>query len=400
MNGTEQRLIINQQDNKSIYLDNAATTKPYKEVIFEANKAVQKYWYNPSSLYNKATEIRERIEKARDYIGYFVGAKGNEIYFTSGGSESNCWAIQGFVHYSVMRGKKPVVITTTIEHKSILECVCNLCVETHLVGINSCGKVDMLQLEGLLERVNRDTPDSEILVSVQYANNEIGIMQPIKQIADIVHKYKAYLHSDMVQAVGNIPIDVKAFDVDMISASAHKFHGIKGCGFLYIRKGVNITPLIYGSQNIGMRGGTENVVGIIAMETALRHCNVSEKMIDAKFAMRDKIMNALKELPYDIDFNNYIGYRDTLSTIISVTIRENITAEALVYMLNTANIFISSGSACNSRSNKPSHVLRAMGLSEEDSIRTIRISFGADMTDEDVDRFVSEIDKAIKILKV
>lgn len=400
MNGTEQRLIINQQDNKSIYLDNAATIKPYKEVIFEANKAVQKYWYNPSSLYNKATEIRERIEKARDYIGYFIGTNGKEIYFTSGGSESNCWAIQGFVHYSVMRGKKPVVITTTIEHKSILECVCNLCVETHLVGVNSCGKVDILQLEGLLERVKRDTPDSEILVSVQYANNEIGIMQPIKQIAEVVHKYKAYLHSDMVQVVGNIPVDVKSLDVDMISASAHKFHGIKGCGFLYIRKSVNITPLIYGSQNMGMRGGTENVVGIIAMETALRHCNVSETMIDAKFAMRDKIMNALKELPYDIDFNNYIGYRDTLPTIISMTIRENITAEALVYMLNTANIFISSGSACNSRSNKSSHVFRAMGLSEEDSIRTIRISFGADMTDEDVDRFVSEIDKAIKILKV
>ena len=400
MNATEQRLIINQQDNKSIYLDNAATTKPYKEVIFETNKATQKYWYNPSSLYNKATEIRERIEKARDYIGYFIGAKGKEIYFTSGGSESNCWAIQGFVHYSVMRGKKPVVITTTIEHKSILECVCNLCVETHLVGVNSCGKVDILQLEGLLERVKRDTPDSEILVSIQYANNEIGIMQPIKQIANVVHKYKAYLHSDMVQAVGNIPIDVKALDVDMISASAHKFHGIKGCSFLYIRKGMNITPLIYGSQNMGMRGGTENVVGIIAMETALRHCDISENMIDVKFAMRDKIMNTLKELPYDIDFNNYIGYKDTLPTIISMTIREKITAEALVYMLNTANIFVSAGSACNSRSNKPSHVLNAIGLSEEDSIRTIRISFGVDMTDEDIDYVVSELDKAIRVLRV
>lgn len=395
-----QQSTIKQKDNTAIYLDNAATTHPYSEVIFEANKAIQKYWYNPSSLYNKANEIKDKIEKARGFIGNYIGANGNEIYFTSGGSESNCWAIQGFVNYSVMRGKKPVVITTTIEHKSILECVCNLCAEIHFVGVNSCGKVDMLQLEGLLERVKRDNPDSEILVSIQYANNEIGVMQPIKQIADVVHKYRAYLHSDMVQAVGNIPVDVKAFDVDMISTSAHKFHGIKGCGFLYIRKGINITPLIYGSQNMGMRGGTENVVGIVAMETALRHCDISDNMIDAKFACRDHFMKKLKTLPYDIDFNNYIGYKDTLPTIISMTIRENITAEALVYMLNTANIFVSSGSACNSRSNKPSHVLNAIGLSEEDSIRTIRISFGADMTDEDIDKLVSEVNKAIKVLKV
>lgn len=400
MNGTEQRLIINQQDNKSIYLDNAATTKPYKEVIFEANKAVQKYWYNPSSLYNKATEIRERIEKARDYIGYFVGAKGNEIYFTSGGSESNCWAIQGFVHYSVMRGKKPVVITTTIEHKSILECVCNLCVETHLVGVNSCGKVDMLQLEGLLERVKRDTPDSEILVSVQYANNEIGIMQSMKEIAKTVHKYNGIIHTDATQVVGHLPIEVNGLGIDMMTASGHKFNAIKGCGFLYVRTGVKIAPLIYGTQNFGKRGGTENVVGIVAMETALQHSDISKDMIDAKFTCRDHFMKKLKTLPYDIDFNNYIGYKDTLPTIISMTIREKITAEALVYMLNTANIFVSAGSACNSRSNQPSHVLRSMGLSEEDSIRTIRISFGEDITEEDIDYVVSELDKAIRVLRV
>lgn len=385
---------------RTIYLDNAATTKPFPEVIFEANKTIEQSWYNPSSLYSESRKLKERIEKARSYIAYFIGAKTNELLFTSGGSESNAWAIQGFIHNSVIKGKKPIIITSMIEHKSILECVCNLCVETHFIGVNKIGKVDLLQIDSLLERIRRDNTDCDILVSIQQANNEIGIIQPIKEISEIVHKYNGILHTDSTQVVGHLPVDVEELGVDMMTASGHKFHSVFGCGFLYVRTGVKIEPLIYGTQNFGMRGGTENVIGIIAMEMALRHCDISEKMIDAKFAMRDKIMNALKELPYDIDFNNYIGYRDTLPTIISVTIRENITAEALVYLLNTANIFISSGSACNSHSNKPSHVLSAIGLSEEDSIRTIRISFGADMTDEDIDRFVSEIDKAIKILKV
>lgn len=395
-----QQFIIKQKDTTAIYLDNAATTQPYPEVVFEANKAIQRYWHNPSSLYNKATEIREKIKKAREFIGYCIGAKGNEIYFTSGGSESNCWAIQGFVNYWIARGKRPVIITSIIEHKSIIECVDNLCVDTHFLGVNSTGKIDLLQLEGLLERIRRDTPETEILVSVQYANNEVGVIQPIDQIADIVHKYSAFLHTDGVQAVGNIPVNVEELGVDMLSASAHKFHGLKGCGFLYIKQGVNIMPLIYGTQNNCLRGGTENVVGIIAMEKALRLCDISPNMIDAKFAMQDKIMAKLRQLPYNIDFNNYIGCKDSLPTIISVTIREKVTAEALVYMLNTSNIYISAGSACNSHSNKPSYILRAIGLSEEDSIRTIRISFGVDMTDEDVDRFISELDKAIKVLNV
>lgn len=388
------------ETQKEIYLDNASTTKPFSEIAFEVNNALETLWYNPSSLYNRGKEVSNIVKNARDYIGYYIGAKGNEIYFTSGGSESNCFAIEGFVKYWKSRGRTPVIITTTIEHKSILECVCDLCADVHFIRVDCHGKIDTLQLKCLISDIKEAQQDSEILVSIQYANNETGVIQDMKFISNIVHNQGAYLHTDAVQSIGNIPVDVEDLGVDMLSASGHKFHGLSGSGFLYVKNGVKISPIIYGTQNNGLRGGTENVVGIIAMEQALRMCDVSPNMIDAKFAMRDKIMNALKELPYDIDFNNYIGYRDTLPTIISMTIRENITAEALVYMLNTANIFVSSGSACNSRSNKPSHVLNAIGLSEEDSIRTIRISFGNDMTNEDIDRLVSEIDKAIKVLKV
>ena len=386
--------------NKPIYLDNAATTQPYPEVIFEANKVTQKYWYNPSSLYDKATEIKEKMERARKNIGYCIGAKDNEICFTSGGSESNCFAIQGFIGHWIAKDRHPIIITTTVEHKSIIECVCKLDVDTHFLGVNSTGNIDMLQLELLLERSTRDYPNSAVLVSIQYANNETGIMQPIQQMAQMVHKYGAFFHTDAVQAVGNIPVDVKMLDVDMLSASGHKFHSIKGTGLLYIKQGIGIAPLIYGTQNNRLRGGTENVAGIISMERALRMCDISSNMINAKFAMRDKFMDALKQLPYNIEFNNRTAYTNTLPTIISGTIREKITAEALVYMLNAANIYISAGSACNAHSHKPSHVLHAMGMKYEDAIRTIRISFGADITDEDVDIFVSELGKAIKILNM
>jgi cysteine desulfurase len=388
------------KQQKEIYLDNAATTKPCKEALFEANKFAQIFWHNPSSLYDKSKDIKDYIEQARSKIGYYIGAKSNEVYFTSGGSESNAWAIQGFIHNSILRGRKPIVITSIIEHKSILECICNLCVETHFIGVNSIGKVDLLQMKVLLERIKRDNPNGDILVSIQHANNEIGIMQPIKRIAEIVHSYGAVLHTDSTQVIGHLPVDVKDIDVDLLSASAHKFYGLKGCGFLYIKNSIKIEPLIYGSQNNNMRGGTENVIGIVAMEKALSVCDVSPNMIDAKFDMRDKIMAILKKLPYNIEFNNYVGYKDTLPTIISMTIRENITAEALVYMLNTANIYISAGAACNAHSNVPSHVLRAIGLTEEDSIRTVRISFDKHTTDKDIEIFVDELDKAIRVLKV
>lgn len=389
-----------------IYLDNAATTKPSKEVIDAIQPYLQDMYQNPSSLYQSSQKVSKAIEQARKDIAEFIGAKPNEIYFTSGGSESNCWAIQGFVNHCLRERTNPIVFTSKIEHKSIIECVKNYCdksmnLETYFVDVDSDGYVDLEELEDMIKDEIESIFRCKPLVSIQLANNEIGTIQPIKKIAELVHKYGGVLHTDATQVVGHLPIDVNELDVDMLSASAHKFNGLKGSGFLYVREGIKIEPLIYGSQNNGMRGGTENVIGIVAMATALKNCDTSfddsstnGKVIKIKNRLIDKISN----LPYDIRINNITPTSTVLPSILSITILENVTAEAVLYMLDSAGIQISSGSACNSRTNKPSYVLKAIGLSDWDSVRTIRISFDENLTEEDIDKFVLELKKAIKIL--
>ena len=390
----------------TIYLDNAATTRPSQKAIEAALPYLTEQWQNPSSLSRQSRNIYDVIEQSRKDIADYIGAEGNEIYFTSGGSESNCWAIQGFVNYWLKQKYEPVVITSEIEHKSIIECVKNYCdklinPETYFVDVDSDGYVDLEELEDMIKDEIESIFRCKPLVSIQLANNEIGTIQPIKKIAELVHKYGGVLHTDATQVVGHLPIDVNELDVDMLSASAHKFNGLKGSGFLYVREGIKIEPLIYGSQNNGMRGGTENVIGIVAMATALKNCDTSfddsstnGKVIKIKNRLIDKISN----LPYDIRINNITPTSTVLPSILSITILENVTAEAVLYMLDSAGIQISSGSACNSRTNKPSYVLKAIGLSDWDSVRTIRISFDENLTEEDIDKFVLELKKAIKIL--
>lgn len=383
---------------KDIYLDTAATTKPNKYIVESITPYLTDKWYNPSSLYFESRDVSKDIKSARENIGNHIGAKGDEIYFTSGGSESNCWAIQGFVNYWKSKGYEPIIITSTIEHKSIISCVEGLCVDTHFVGVYKDGCVKMTQLEELLKYITKNNPKSKILVSIQFANNEIGIIQNIKAITKIAHKYLAFVHTDAVQIIGHLPIDVKELDIDMLSASGHKFNALKGTGFLYIKSGVKIAPLIYGSQNNGMRGGTENVAGIVSMSKALDLCDVSCSYIKNKYAVREKFINKILKLNYNLQLNSSSDYGNSLPTIISLTIKENVTAEALVYILNSSGICISSGSACNSHSEESSYVLKAIGSSDEDAVRTIRISFSNDLTSEDMDRFVDELDKAIKLL--
>ena len=386
----------------TIYLDNAATTKPSQKAIEAALPYLTEQWQNPSSLSRQSRNIYDVIGQARKDIADYIGANSSEIYFTSGGSESNCWAIQGFVNYWLKQKCKPVVITSEIEHKSIIECVNNLDVEHYFLPVDENGFVDTDILSTLLKNIDKNDwkCKAKILVSIQYTNNEIGTVQCIEDISDIVHQYDydSWLHVDGVQALGKIPIDVKELGVDMLSASAHKVNGIKGTGILYVNKRTTISPLVYGTQNNGMRGGTENVTGIVAMATALKECDTStiyqSKMATIKMKLRDSI----KKLPYHFRFiNTDIGYA-AMPNILSVTILENVTAEAVLYMLDSAGIQISSGSACNSRTNKPSYVLKAIGLSDWDSVRTIRISFNENLTEEDIDRFVLELKKAIKIL--
>ena len=386
----------------TIYLDNAATTKPSQKAIEAALPYLTEQWQNPSSLSRQSRNIYDVIGQTRKDIADYIGANSSEIYFTSGGSESNCWAIQGFINYWLKYRCKPIIITSEIEHKSIIECVKNSNAEYYFLPVDKYGFVDMVVLSDLLKKIDKEDEkcEAKILVSIQYANNEIGTVQPIEEISDIVHHYvyDAWLHVDGVQALGKIPIDVEELGIDMLSASAHKVNGLKGTGILYINKRTTISPIVYGTQNNGMRGGTENVAGIVAMATALKECDTStiyqSKMATIKMKLRDSI----KKLPYHFRFiNTDIGYA-AMPNILSVTILENVTAEAVLYMLDSAGIQISSGSACNSRTNKPSYVLKAIGLSDWDSVRTIRISFDENLTEEDIDKFVLELKKALEIL--
>ena len=390
----------------TIYLDTAATTKPSRKAIEAALPYLTEQWQNPSSLSRQSRNIYDVIGQARKDIADYIGANSSEIYFTSGGSESNCWAIQGFCNHCLREWTNPIVFTSKIEHKSIIECVKNYCdksmnLETYFVDVDSDGYVDLEELEDMIKDEIESTFKCKPFVSIQLANNEIGTIQPIKKIAELVHKYGGVLHTDATQVVGHLPIDVNELDVDMLSASAHKFNGLKGSGFLYVREGIKIEPLIYGSQNNGMRGGTENVIGIVAMATALKNCDTSfdNSSTNGKvIKIRDRLIDKISNLPYDIRINNIRPTSTILPSILSITILENVTAEAVLYILDSAGIQISSGSACNSRTNKPSYVLKAIGLSDWDSVRTIRISFDENLTEEDIDMFVLELKKAIKIL--
>ena len=376
-----------------VYLDNAATSEVKPEVLVKMMPYFLDEIYNPSALYSKGIEIRQVVENARNIIAQSIGAKNKEIYFTSGGSESNCWAIQGFVNYWLGQNITPVVVTSVIEHKSILECVNNLPVVTKFIHVDNKGFVD---LEELKEKIVDHFPT---LVSIQYANNEIGTVQHIKQIAEICHKKHAIFHTDAVQAYGHIYCDVNALDIDMLSASGHKFGAVKGSGFLYIKQGVQIKPLIYGTQNFGMRGGTENVPYIVGMATAAESIIKKDYLneISCCKEVRDYAIDQLVNR-FHVTLNGDAVNR--LPNNINVTIPSTLTGESLIYMLDSSDIYISAGSACNSHIDKPSYVLKAIGLSDDDARRTIRISLNEYVKKEHIDYLITEIDKAIKVAEI
>ena len=253
------------------YFDAAATTQVDTEVYNAMQPYFASKYYNPSSLYSKSKEIKKDIDNARHIIANSINAKDNEICFTSGGSESNCWAIQGFCK----RHPHTCVLTSELEHHSIIECCNDLSSGNSVVyiNVNTDGTIDLVDLKNALKHFSKYYP---ILVSIQLANNEIGTIQDIKTITEIVHKYNAVLHCDATQAYCHIPIDVKELGIDMLTASGHKINTPKGIGFLYIRSGIDISPMIYGSQENGMRGGTENVPYIIGLAKAVelhQKCN-------------------------------------------------------------------------------------------------------------------------------
>ena len=381
-----------------MYLDNASTTPVKQEVIDAMLPWLQDKWHNPSSLYSDATYAKIAIDNARKTIADFIHAKPSEIYFTSGGSESSCWAIQGFANSRLAKHHVPVVITTKVEHKSIMECVKNLPIAaTYFLSVDSSGLVDIDELEDIIkELIENGTDPDDILVSIQYANNEIGTIQEILVISDVVHKYGCVLHTDAVQAFGQIDVDAQLNGFDMMSASAHKIGGCKGVGILYIKDGIQINPLIYGSQMDGMRGGTENVAGIVGMAKAveLASCKLSQRIAHISM-IRDYFIRLFDDINCKI--NGSEVYR--LPNNINVMLPYDINGETLLYSLDVGDIQIGTGSACNSRSIEPSHVLKAIGLTDDEASRCIRITIDDDFTVQDADYVAEEIDRSIKVLK-
>ena len=376
-----------------IYLDSASTTKPRKEVIDAVMPYMTEMWFNPSSMYGKAVGVKNAIEEARCNVAKLINAEPKEIYFTSGASESNNWIIRGWVDRCAIKNIVPHIITTRLEHKSIINAIHNraLNAEIHYIDNNENGLIDFNHLKKLLWYCE----DKSILVSIHLANNEIGTIQDVLSISKAVHKAGGVLHMDATQALPYMPIDIKAFGIDMLSGSGHKLGAFKGTGFLYKKNGIEIEPLIYGNQERGSRGGTENVIGIIGLGEAVKWCHTD---VHSRVSLRNKknyLVDQLKN-KFGCKLNGDIN---GLVNNINVTFPQNITNEALLYTLDMSDICISSGSACNSKEVVASHVLKAIGLSDKQAARSVRITISEDTTYDEINKFIEELDKAIKLIE-
>ena len=364
-----------------LYADNAATTK-LDEDAFEVMKPfLLDYYGNASQPYSFSRECRKALKDARNTIADCIGALPEEIFFTSGGSESNNCAIKGIAFYN---GKSKAIVTSQIEHHSILnscKMIESLGYPVAYVGVDEKGVIQSEKFRSFIS--------SPSIVSIMMANNEIGSVQMIKNLAEIVHSNGAVFHTDAVQAVGHIPVNLKGLGVDMLSASAHKFNGPKGIGFLYIKKGTPIYPLINGGQQENsMRAGTENIAFIVAMAAALKK-NCSEMKINTeKLLTLEKVFLDGIHLS-GIDFRRN-GSEIHLPGNVSVSFKGQ-SGEMLLHRLDLMGICVSTGSACDSKETQISHVLKAIGLDESYVKGTIRVSFGKDNTVEEAEKIARSL---------
>ena len=371
-----------------IYLDNAATTKTAPEVVEAMLPYFTERFGNPSSVYSFAAGNKEVVSEQRDAIAEVLGAKSNEIYFTAGGSESDNWALKAAAEAYGEKGNH--IITTKIEHHAILhtaEYLEKRGFEVTYLEVDEDGKVKP-------EDVKRAIRPTTILISVMFANNEIGTIQPIREIGEIAHEHGILFHTDAVQAFGQVPIHVEEYHIDMLSASGHKLNGPKGIGFLYIRKGVKIRSFVHGgAQERKRRAGTENVPGIVGLGTAVKRAAATMKeRAQKEISLRDELIErVLEEIPYC----RLNGHRtDRLPNNVNVSFRF-VEGESLLIMLDGKGICGSSGSACTSGSLDPSHVLLAIGLPHEIAHGSLRLTLSEETTKEDIDYVV----EALKVSK-
>ncbi|MDD6301610.1 MAG: aminotransferase class V-fold PLP-dependent enzyme [Ruminococcus sp.] len=377
--------------SKRIYMDNAATTR-LCDAAAKAMTEAYLYYGNPSSLHTEGVKAAEHLDKARKTIADCIGALPQEIYLTSGGSEADNWALKGVAQTLAAKGKKHIV-STVIEHHAILHTLDALKkqgFEYTLVPVDSEGYVSPDDIAAAIR------PDTA-LVSVMYANNEIGTIQPIREISKVCHDKGALFHCDAVQAVGHIPVNVVADGIDLMSVSAHKFHGPKGIGVLYVRKGVTLTNLIEGgAQERGRRAGTESVALASGMAAALEEaCALMDERAARLSRIRDHIIDELLK----IERSRVNGGREKRVPGNVSMCFEGVEGEALLLLLDFNGIAASSGSACTSGSLDPSHVLLALGLPHEIAHGSLRISLADDVTDEDAEHLIKVVPEIVAKLR-
>jgi cysteine desulfurase len=377
---------------KYVYLDHAATTPPLPEVT----KAMQPYladkFGNPSALYAIGRESRQTIEGARKKVASLIGASADEVYFTSGGTESDNMALTGTLLANEDRGDH--IVTTQIEHHAVLataEFLAGHGFQATFVGVDSKALVDP-------DEIKKAIKPGTVLVSVMHANNEVGTVEPIREIAQVCREEGVCLHTDAVQTVGNLPVNVDELGVDLLSISGHKLYGPKGIGAIYIRKGTRISRFIHGGeQERGMRAGTENIAGIVglgvAAEVASGEMSVKVERIST---LRDRLIQGLTGSTEDIFLNGHPEKRLPNNAHFGVKFIEG---EAVCLQLDTFGIFASTGSACSSEALEPSHVLLAMGVQARDAQGSVRFSLGRDTTEEDIDYVIEKFPPVVGRLR-
>ena len=375
-----------------IYADNAATTKMSQASIDKMVSLMNETYGNPSSLYRFGQKAKEELELARETVASVIGAEPREILFTSGGSEADNQAIRSVALLGKAQGKNHI-ISTKFEHHAVLHTLDKLAKEGFEITLLDVHK------DGLVrpEEVEAAITDKTALVTIMYANNEIGTIQPIAEIGKICREKKVLFHTDAVQAIGHLPINVVEQNIDLLSASGHKFHGPKGTGFLYAKKGIKLSNLIEGgAQERGKRAGTENVPGIAAMAVALKE--IVEKMPETAkevSAKRDRLIAGLSE----IEHSALNGDRTKrLPSNVNFCF-EGIEGESLLLLLDEKGIAASSGSACTSGSLDPSHVLLAIGRVHDVAHGSLRLSLGEDITDEDIDYMIDAVKEVVTYLR-
>ena len=375
-----------------IYADNAATTRMSDAAIHKMLSLMKDNYGNPSSLYGLGQEAKEILEKAREDVAGIIGARPREILFTSGGSEADNQAILSAADLGRKKGKMHI-ISSAFEHHAVLHTLERLKsegFEITLLDVHENGII-------LPEQVEDAIRDDTCLVTIMFANNEIGTIQPIRKIGAVCRQKGVIFHTDAVQAVGHVPINVEDDNIDMLSASAHKFHGPKGVGFLYARKGIRLKNLIEGgAQERGKRAGTENVPGIAAMAVALKEANAGmEEYTSHLTAMRDKIIAELKEIPHSaLNGDEVCRLPGNVKFCF-----EGIEGESLLLLLDDKGIQASSGSACTSGSLDPSHVLLAIGRVHDVAHGSLRLSLGEDITEDDVDYIIRSVKDVVEYLR-